>query len=185
MSQVDSPPTKRWYVIRVRAGLEKKAIETLHSLIYSSGLEDQFGDIVTPTEEILEMRNGRKRRVPRKFFPGYILINMVMNEHTRHLVRDIRNKNVLGFLGSGDHPVPLSQSEVDGIFERLQETAGKPRPKILFQPGQMVQIISDPFVGFKGVVKEVDYEKNRLNVSVIVFQRATAIDLNFSEVKPE
>lgn len=175
---------KRWYVVHVRASFEKQVIQNLKERIQFEGLENQFGDIVMPTEDVLEMRNGRQRKVPRKFFPGYLLIYMEMNEATWYTVR--KTPSVLGFLGGGgDRPIPLSQREVDAIFERLHETEGKPRPKVVFEPGQMVRIISEPFKGFTGVVEVADYEKkNRLRVSVTVFQRATSVELEFNEVEP-
>ena len=184
MSLVDTDTQKRWYVVNVRAGYEKQAIENLRELIESEGLGDEFGEIVTPSEEVLEIRSGKQKKVPRKFFPGYILIHMSMNNATRQVVRHVRNKNVRGFLGGGNQPVPLSQREVDDIFEPLRATEGKPKPKVLFQPGQVVKIIAGPFSGFSGVVEAVDYEKkNRLRISVIVFQRATSVELDFSEVQ--
>jgi transcriptional antiterminator NusG len=183
MSKVNIDQTKRWYVVHIRAGFERQVIHNLKERIQLEGLDSQFGEIVMPSEDVIEMRNGRKRKVPRKFFPGYILIQMEMNEATWYVVH--KAPYVLGFLGGrGDKPIPLSQREVDAIFERLHETEGKARPKVLFEPGQMVRIISEPFKGFTGVVEEVDYEKkNRLRVSVIVFQRATSVELEFSEVE--
>jgi transcriptional antiterminator NusG len=186
MSSVDVDSQKHWYVLHVRTGYEQPVIENLRALIQTEGAEDQFGDIVTPTEEVLEMHKGRQRKVKRKFFPGYILINMTMNDVALQLVRHVRNKNILGFLGSGDRPAPLSQREVDDIFERLHATKGKPKLKVSFQPGQVVKIIAGPFAGFNGVVEEADYEKkNCLRVSIVVFQRATSVELEFSEVKAE
>jgi transcription termination/antitermination protein NusG len=183
MSSIDADSQKRWYVIHVRPGYEKPAIEKLQALIRTEGLEDQFGDIIMPTEEVLALRNGRQKKVPHKFLSGYILIHMVMNEASMQVVRHVRNKNIRGFLRSGDQPMPLSQREVDDIFGRLHEE-GKLKPDVLFQPGQVVKIMAGPFEGFSGVIEEVDYEKeNRLKVSVIVFQRATSVELEFSDVK--
>jgi transcriptional antiterminator NusG len=184
MSSVDVDSGKGWYVIHVRSGYEQEVIENLRELIQKQKLEDQFGEILTPTEKVLEMRNGRQRKVPRKFFSGYVMINMAMNDSTLQLVRHVKNKNIRGFLGSGDRPVPLSQREVDGIFERLSATEGQVKPKMLFRPGQVVKIIAGPFEGLSGVIEEADYEKkNRLRISVVFFQRAISVDLEFSEVK--
>lgn len=183
MSKINVEQAKRWYVVHARAGFEKQVMQNLQERIHFEELESQFGEIVMPSEDVIEMRNGKKRKVPRKFFPGYILVQMEMNEATWYVVQ--KTPYVLGFLGGrGDKPIPLSQREVDAIFERLHETEGKARPKVLFEPGQMVRIISEPFKGFTGVVEEVDYEKkNRLRVSVIVFQRATSVELELGEVE--
>lgn len=184
MSSTDVDSQKHWYVIHVRAGYEQQVIDNLNALIQTKGLEDQFGDILMPTEKVIEIRNGRQRKVPRKFFSGYIIINMIMSDVTLQLVRHVRNKNIRGFLGGGDRPVPLSQREVDDIFERLSATEGQTKPKVMFQPGQAVKIVAGPFAGFTGVIEEADYEKkNRLRISVVVFQRATSVELEFSEVK--
>lgn len=174
---------KRWYVIHARAGLEKQVANSLRERIRLEAISNRFGEIIVPTEEVIEMHKGQKRKVPRKFFPGYVLINMEMDEKTWYLVH--KTPNVLGFLGgTSDKPVPLSVREADAILHRIQETADKPRPKVLFEPGQMVRIVGGPFADFNGVVEAVDYEKkNRLQVSVFVFGRATPVELDFSQVE--
>ncbi len=182
MSETNLNQSKRWYVVHVRAGFEKKVIQGLKERIQQEKLIDQFGEIIMPAEEVLEMRNGKKRKVPRKFFPGYILVHMHLDEVTWFLVRKFTY--VLGFLGGNDKPMPLSEKEINSIFDRLDESKDRLKPKILFSPGQVVQITTGPFEGSSGVVKEVDYErKNRLIVSVIVFQRAISVELDFSGVK--
>jgi transcriptional antiterminator NusG len=187
MSQIDVTQTKKWYVIYVQAKFVKKLVEELKHAIQSSSLKESFGEIIVPTERLVEMKNGRKRHISKELLlPGYILIQMVMNNDSWNLVREFRRKYLLNFLGNENRPTPLSQREVDDIFEPLRANEGKSRPKVLFQPGQMVKVISEvnPFFGFKGLVETADYEKNRLQVSVTVFQRATSLELNFGEVEP-
>jgi transcriptional antiterminator NusG len=135
-----------------------------------------------PTEEVVEMRDGQKRKSDRKFFPGYVLVQMEMNDDTWHLVKDV--PKVMGFIGgSSDKPAPISDREADEILNRVQEGAEKPRPKILFEPGEVVRIIDGPFNDFNGVVEEVDYEKSRLRVEVSIFGRSTPVDLEFGQVE--
>lgn len=174
---------KRWYVVHVRSCFEEQVARGLRERIQLSQLGGQFGEVVIPTEKVLEMRNGKERKVPRKFFPGYVLICMEMNEHTWVLVR--KTPNVRGFLGgTSDKPVALSASAADAILQSVQESLDKPRLKVHFEPGQVVKIIDGPFVDFSGVVKEADYEKkNRLLVSVFVFGRATSVELEFMQVE--
>ena len=146
------------------------------------GMEDQFGDVLVPTEEVVEMRDGQKRKSDRKFFPGYVLVQMEMNDDTWHLVKDV--PKVMGFIGgTSDKPAPISDREADEILNRVQEGAEKPRPKILFEPGEVVRITDGPFNDFNGVVEEVDYEKSRLRVEVSIFGRSTPVDLEFGQVE--
>jgi transcriptional antiterminator NusG len=145
-------------------------------------MEDYFGEVLVPTEEVVEMRDGQKRKSDRKFFPGYVLVQMEMNDDTWHLVKDV--PKVMGFIGgSSDKPAPISDREADEILNRVQEGAEKPRPKILFEPGEVVRIIDGPFNDFNGVVEEVDYEKSRLRVEVSIFGRSTPVDLEFGQVE--
>jgi len=171
---------KPWYVVHVRTGFENRVVQTLKERVQLAHLEDQFGEMMVPTEEVLEMRAGRKCKTPRKFYPGYVLVQMAMDEASWYLV--CKTPRVLGFLG-GSKPVPLSEREADAILVRLKAGSGRLRPKILYEPGEMVRIIAGSFKDFSGVVEEVDYEKkNRLRVSVFVFGRPTPLDIEFSDV---
>ncbi len=145
-------------------------------------LQDKFGEILVPTEEVVEMRSGQKRKSERKFFPGYVLVQMEMDDETWHLVRHI--PRVLGFIGgTRDQPAPITDKEADNILQRVQEGVEKPRPKILFEPGEVVRVTEGPFADFNGVVEEVNYEKNRLRVAVLIFGRSTPVELEFSQVE--
>ena len=145
-------------------------------------MEDKFGEILVPTEEVVEMRAGQQRRSERKFFPGYVLVHMEMTDDTWHLVKDV--PKVMGFIGgTGDRPAPISDKEADEILQRVQEGVEKPRPKVLFEPGEVVRVTDGPFNDFNGVVEEVDYEKSRLKVSVLIFGRSTPVDLEFGQVE--
>ena len=172
----------RWYVVHAYSGFEQQVKRSLLERIKLRGMEDYFGDILVPTEEVVEMRDGQKRKSDRKFFPGYVLVQMEMNDDTWHLVKDV--PKVMGFIGgSSDRPAPISDREADEILNRVQEGAEKPRPKVLFEPGEVVRITDGPFNDFNGVVEEVDYEKNRLRVEVSIFGRSTPVDLEFSQVE--
>ncbi len=145
-------------------------------------MEELFGEVMVPTEEVVEIRGGQRRKSERKFFPGYVLVQMVMNDASWHLVRSV--PRVMGFIGgTSDRPAPISDKEVDAIMNRLQQVGDKPRPKTLFEPGEMVRVNDGPFADFNGVVEEVDYEKSRLKVSVSIFGRATPVELDFSQVE--
>lgn len=174
--------TKRWYFVHVYSGFENQVMKYLAERIDISGLAEFFGDIMVPTEEVVEMRSGKKRKSERKFFPGYVLVQMEMNDDTWHLVR--RVPKVLGFIGgTPDQPAPISEKEADSILQRIQDGVDKPRPKILFEPGEAVRVIDGPFADFNGSVEEVNYEKSRLRVSVLIFGRSTPVDLDFSQVE--
>ena len=150
--------------------------------ISRAGMEDMFGEILVPTEEVVEMKGGQKRRSDRKFFPGYVLVEMEMNDETWHLVKEV--PKVMGFIGgTSDKPAAISQKEADTILSRVQEGVDKPRPKILFEPGEMVRVVDGPFNDFNGTVEEVNYEKNRLRVAVLIFGRSTPVELNFHQVE--
>jgi transcriptional antiterminator NusG len=144
-------------------------------------LDEYFGQILVPTEEVVEMRLGQQRRSERKFFPGYVLVQMELNDETWHLVKDV--PRVLGFIGgTSDKPAPISDKEADAILNRVEEGATKPRPKVLFEVGEVVRVIEGPFKDFNGVVEEVSYEKNKLRVSVLIFGRSTPVELDFGQV---
>jgi len=173
---------KRWYVVHAFSGFEKQVQRSLAERIARAGMEDMFGDILVPTEEVVEMKGGQKRRSDRKFFPGYVLVEMEMNEETWHLVKEV--PRVMGFIGgTSDNPAPITEKEANTILNRVQEGADKPRPKILFEPGEMVRVIDGPFNDFNGTVEEVNYEKSRLRVAVLIFGRSTPVELDFHQVE--
>jgi transcriptional antiterminator NusG len=173
---------KRWYVVHAYSGYEKYVKRTLEERIKQHSLEDVFGDILVPTEEVVEMKSGQKRKSERKFFPGYVLVNMEMNEDTWYLVKDC--PKVMGFIGgTADKPAPISDKEAAAILSRIEEGVEKPRPRRLFEPGEVVRVNDGPFSDFSGVVEEVNYDKNRLQVAVSIFGRSTPVELEFSQVE--
>lgn len=176
-------PRKRWYIVQAFSGFERRVKETLEQRIADAGLQDNFGAILVPTEEVVEMKKGgKKQRSERKFFPGYVLIEMVMNDETWYLVR--KTPRVSGFIGgTNDKPTPLNDKEVVKIQAQMEQGADKPRPKIIFEPGEVVRVIDGPFKDFNGVVEEVNYEKSRLRVAVLIFGRSTPVELEFSQVE--
>ena len=173
---------KRWYVVHAYSGFEKQVQRSLKERIERSGMEEQFGEILVPTEEVVEMKKGVKRRSERKFFPGYVLVEMEMNEDSWHLVKDV--PKVMGFIGGKqDKPAPITQKEADMILNRVAEGVDKPKPKVLFEPGEMVRVIDGPFNDFNGTVEEINYEKSRLRVAVSIFGRSTPVELDFQQVE--
>jgi len=174
--------SKRWYVVHAYSGFESHVKRSLQERIERAGMADLFGEILVPTEEVVEMRAGSQRRSERKFFPGYVLVQMDMTDDTWHLVKDV--PKVMGFIGgTGDRPAPITDKEADAILQRMQEGVDKPKPKVLFEPGEVVRVTDGPFNDFNGVVEEVDYEKSRLKVSVLIFGRSTPVDLEFGQVE--
>ncbi len=172
----------RWYVVHAYSGYEKKVAASLRERIERHGMQDRFGEVLVPTEEVVEMRGGQKRRSERKFFPGYVLVQMELDDATWHLVKE--TPRVLGFIGGkADSPAPITDAEAAAILQRVEEGEEAPRPKTLFEPGEMVRVIDGPFNDFNGVVEEVNYEKNRLNVAVLIFGRSTPVELEFSQVE--
>ena len=172
----------RWYVVHAYSGFEAQVKRSLEERVKRYGMENSFGQILVPTEEVVEMRGGQQRKSERKFFPGYVLVEMEMTDETWHLVKDV--PKVMGFIGgTGDKPAPITDKEADSILQRVQEGVEKPRPKVLFEPGEVVRVIDGPFNDFNGVVEEVDYEKSRLKVSVLIFGRSTPVDLEFGQVE--
>ncbi len=173
---------KRWYVVHAYSGYEKRVMNTLKERIELHGMQDLFGDVLVPTEEVVEIRDGKKRKSERKFYPGYVLVQMVMNDETWHLVKN--TLRVMGFIGgTADKPAPITQKEADEILQRVESGVDKPRPKTVFEPGEMVRVIDGPFADFNGVVEEVNYEKNRLQVAVLIFGRSTPVELEFTQVE--
>jgi transcriptional antiterminator NusG len=174
--------SKRWYVVHAFSGFEKQVQRSLTERIARAEMEDMFGDILVPTEEVVEMKGGQKRRSDRKFFPGYVLVEMEMNDESWHLVKEV--PKVMGFIGgTSDRPAPITEKEANTILSRVQEGVDKPRPKILFEPGEMVRVVDGPFNDFNGTVEEVNYEKSRLRVAVLIFGRSTPVELDFHQVE--
>lgn len=172
----------RWYVVQAFSGYEGRVQKSLIEYIRLNEMEDQFGEILVPTEEVVEMRAGQKRKSERKFFPGYVLVEMQMNDASWHLVRSI--PRVMGFIGgTPERPAPISDKEAEAILNRLQDAIDKPKPKTLFEPGEVVRVSEGPFADFNGVVESVDYEKNRIKVSVMIFGRSTPVELEFGQVE--
>lgn len=172
----------RWYVVQAYSNFENQVKKALEERIQRAQLQQYFGQILVPTEEVLEMRMGQQRKSERKFFPGYVLIQMELNEETWHLVKDV--PRVLGFIGGApDKPSPITDAEAYTILNRVEEGVNKPRPKILFEAGEVIRVIDGPFKDFNGVVEEVNYEKNKLRVSVLIFGRSTPVELDFGQVE--
>ncbi len=172
----------RWYVVQAFSGFKAQVKRSLEERIERFGMQDHFGEILVPTEEVVEMKDGQKRKSERKFFPGYVLVQMDLNDEAWHLVKAV--PRVLGFIGgTADRPAPISDKEADAILQRMQEGAEKPRPKVLFEVGEMVRVIDGPFNDFNGVVEEVNYDKSRLLVAVQIFGRSTPVELEFHQVE--
>ena len=182
---------KRWYVVHAYSGFENQVKRSLEERIRRAGMEARFGEVLVPTEEGLEMRGGQKRRSERKFFPGYVLVQIETSEDGKalriddecwHLVKE--TSKVMGFIGgTADRPLPIKDSEADAILQRVQDGVEKPRPKVLFEPGEMVRVTEGPFNDFNGVVESVDYDKSRVRVAVLIFGRSTPVELEFAQVE--
>ena len=174
--------TKRWYVVHAYSGFDKNVARSLAERIELSDLQEHFGKVLVPTEEVVEMRAGQKRRSERKFFPGYVLVEMDLNDDTWHLVKE--TPRVMGFIGGkADQPAPLSEAEASAILDRVELGTDRAMPKIVFEPGELVRVIDGPFNDFNGVVEEVNYDKSRLVVAVTIFGRSTPVELDFSQVE--
>ena len=172
----------RWYVVHAYSNFEHKVLQSLKERVKRASLEHKFGEILVPTEEVVEMRDGQKRKSDRKFFPGYVLVQMEMDEETWHLVKEV--PKVLGFIGgTSDKPAAISDKEAMSILRRVEEGVDKPKPKVLFEPGEVVRVTDGPFNDFNGVVESVNYEKNRLQVAVQILGRSTPVELDFSQVE--
>ena len=172
--------SKRWYVVQAYSGYEKRVASSLVDRVQLHDMGDLFGEILVPTEEVVEIRAGQKRKSERKFFPGYVLVQMELNDDTWHLVKE--TPRVLGFIGGkADKPAPISDKEAEAILNRMHDSEEAPRPKTVFEPGESVRVIDGPFNDFNGVVEEVNYEKSRLRVSVTIFGRSTPVELEFTQ----
>lgn len=175
-------PDLRWYIVHAYSGMEKAVERNIVERIGRSGMQDKFGRILVPTEEVVEMKNGQKKTTERRLFPGYVFVEMVMDDDTWHLVK--HTSKVTGFVGGAkNRPAPISEDEVQKIVSQMQEGTDKPRHKIEFLVGEQVRVKEGPFTDFNGSVEEVNYEKNRLRVSVMIFGRATPVELEFGQVE--
>ncbi|MDQ6996985.1 MAG: transcription termination/antitermination protein NusG [Mariprofundus sp.] len=171
----------QWFAVQVYSNFEDKVERMLRENIERAGLEDQFGEIMVPREEVVELRDGQKVTSQRKFFPGYVLVQMEMNDETWHVVKDTRQ--VSGFLGSGGKPRPMPQHEVDALVHQIEEGIERPKPKVMFDIGEAVRVIDGPFASFNGVVEEVMEDKAKLKVSVSIFGRPTPVELDYIQVE--
>ena len=172
----------RWYIVHAYSNFEHKVKSSLEERIGGMGVGEKLGDMHVKTGEVVEVREGQKRRSERKFFPGYVLVQMQMDDETWHLVKEV--PKVLGFIGgSSERPAPISDKEADQILQRVQEGVDKPRPKVLFEPGEVVRVIDGPFNDFSGVVEQVNYEKSRIQVAVQILGRSTPVELEFGQVE--
>ena len=173
---------KRWYVVHAYSGFEKSVQRALEERITRAGMQDRFGKILVPVEEVVEMKSGQKHMSERKFFPGYVLVEMEMDDATWHLVKN--TNKVTGFVGgTSNRPSPISSREVEAIMQQMREGVEKPKPKVLFEVGELVRVKEGPFTDFQGSVEDVNYEKSRLRVAVTIFGRATPVELEFGQVE--
>jgi transcriptional antiterminator NusG len=174
--------SKRWYVVHAYSGYEKKVALAIKERVDLAGMEEQFGEILVPTEEVVEIRGGQKRKSERKFFPGYVLVQMELSDDTWHLIKE--TPRVMGFIGGkADKPAPITEREADAILARVHDAEEKPRPKTLFEPGEMIRVIDGPFNDFNATVEEVNYDKSKLRVAVTIFGRSTPVELDFTQVE--
>jgi transcriptional antiterminator NusG len=182
---------KRWYVVHAYSGFEHQVRRALVDRIARAGMQEKFGEVLVPTEEVVEMRGGQKRKSERKFFPGYVLVQIEtsgeggglrIDDDSWHLIKE--TSKVMGFIGgTADRPLPIKDSEADVILRRVQEGVEKPKPKVLFEPGELVRVVDGPFNDFNGTVEEVNYDKSRLRVAVLIFGRSTPVELEFGQVE--
>jgi len=172
---------KRWYVVHTYSGFERKVKESLEQRVKALGLEDKIEEILIPTEDVVEIKGGKKVITPRKFFPGYILVKMELDDHTWYVVRS--TPKVTGFVGSGKEPTPLTEEEVKEIVEKMEESIEKPKPKFAFKKGELIRIIDGPFTSFTGRVEEVNEVRHTLKVMVTIFGRSTPVELDFLQVE--
>ena len=183
--------SKRWYVVHAYSGFEKSVQRALIERITRASMQDKFGQVLVPVEEVIEMRGGQKRKSERKFFPGYVLVQILTHQDAKttriddeswHLIKE--TSKVMGFIGgTADRPLPIKDSEAEVILQRVQDGVEKPRPKVLFEPGELVRVTEGPFNDFNGSVEEVNYEKSRLRVAVLIFGRSTPVELEFGQVE--
>jgi transcription termination/antitermination protein NusG len=172
----------RWYVVHAYSGMEKSVMRALQERVERAGMQDRFGKIMVPTEEVIEIKNGQKAITERRFYPGYVLVEMDLTDETWHLVKN--TNKVTGFVGGkANRPTPISEKEVEKIMAQMVEGVEKPKPKVLFEVGELVRVKEGPFTDFNGSVEEVNYERNKVRVSVTIFGRATAVEMDFAQVE--
>lgn len=172
--------SKNWYVLHVYSGFEQKVSDAIKEKAAKQGLDEAIGDILIPMEEVVEVRKGQRVNAERKFFPGYVLINMEMNDNAWHLVKSI--PKVTGFLGGGKKPVPMTEAEAQRIIKQVQEGVDRPKPSVTYDIGEEVKVIDGPFASFNGVVEEIDEDAQKLKVTVSIFGRATPVELEYTQV---
>ena len=180
-SATDHEGGKNWYIVHTYSGFEKKVADSLRQRVQAYGLQDEIGEVLIPTEDVVEMRGGRKVVTSKRFFPGYILVEMNMSDNVWHVVKN--TPKVTGFVGAGAKPTPLSKDEVDQILTQVKTAAEKPKPKYVFDKGEQVRINEGPFTGFNGLVDEVNLDRNTLKVMVSIFGRSTPVELDFLQVE--
>ena len=184
-AQAPTPPAgnphHKWYIVHAYSNFEKRVKETILEQARAQGLEDQFSEVLVPTEDVVEIRRGRKVNAERKFFPGYVLVKMELTDQAYHLIKN--TPKVTGFLGSGNKPMPVSEREVARIIGAIEEGVERPKPTIMFEIGEQVKVTDGPFASFNGSVEDVDEERARLKVTVSIFGRATPVELEYSQVE--
>lgn len=173
--------TKHWYIVHAYSNFEKKVADAIKERAHNSGLDDHFEQVLVPMEEVVELRRGRKVASERKFFPGYVLVKMNMNDQTYHLIKE--TPKVTGFLGTENKPIPISEDEAQRILQQVQEGVERPKPSVTFEVGEQVRVSDGPFASFNGLVEEVDEERARLKVAVSIFGRATPVELEYGQVE--
>lgn len=182
LATAPSNPDLRWYVVHAYSGMEKAVERNIHERIQQAGMQSKFGRILVPTEEVVEMKNGQKKTTERRFFPGYVLVEMIMDDESWHLIK--HTNKVTGFVGGArNRPAPISQDDVLKIVNQMQQGTDKPRHKVEFMVGEFIRVKDGPFTDFNGTVEEVNYEKNKMRVSVTIFGRATPVELEFGQVE--
>ncbi len=181
MSDAERTAKKRWYIIHAYSGFEKKVAQAVKDQAIREGMAEKFDEVLVPVEEVVEVRRGQKVSAERKFFPGYVLAHMEMNDDTYHLVKNL--PKVTGFLGNANKPQPISEKEAMSVLNQVQEGIERPKPSVTFEIGEEVRVSDGPFATFMGVVEDVDEEKARLKVSVSIFGRATPVELDYSQVE--
>ena len=172
---------KRWYIVHAYSNFERKVAESIKERATAAGLSDMFDEVLVPMEEVVEMRRGRKVSSERKFFPGYVLVKMELNDETYHLIKS--TPKVTGFLGTDNKPIPITDEEAGRILQQVQEGVERPKPSVTFEIGEQVRVADGPFASFSGLVEEVDEERARLKVAVSIFGRATPVELEYSQVE--
>jgi len=180
-TETASNPNHKWYIVHAYSNFEKKVAESIREQAKNQGLEENFSEILVPTEEVVEIRRGRKVNAERKFFPGYVLVKMNLSDEAYHLIKN--TPKVTGFLGSGSKPMPVSEKEVQRIIGTIEEGVAAPKSVVLYEVGENVRVIDGPFASFNGSVEQVDEEKARLRVTVSIFGRATPVELEYAQVE--